>query len=187
MILAIVPFEPPRLAEMARLTSQGEAEGCFCAFLDLPPDEAAPERWSTRTPDQNRAVLESTVASGRLQGLLAYLDGEPAGWCRFGPRSHFPLSIEKRFERPPEDSVGCVACFSIVPAARGRGVARRLLAAAVDALRRDGFRAVEGFPRKGERLDPGHAWRGAVSLYAEAGFRAVGKVGQYAVMRRDLG
>jgi GNAT superfamily N-acetyltransferase len=184
--LEIVRFEPSRLADHALVTGGDDAGGCHCAYFDVSEEEMGPRDslWIARTPDQNRATTERTALAGRMQGLLAYLDGKPVGWCRFGRRTDFPRA-ELRFRRPAEEGVGCIACFSIVDAARKKGVAQALLARAVDEMKLMGLVAVEGYPRK-DAHDPSENWRGPESLYARAGFKSVAEGGSFRVMRLEL-
>ena len=64
-----------------------------------------------------------------------------------------------------EDGVGEIKRMYVVPAARGRGLARRLLVALEDAARELGYASV--------RLDTGREQPHARALYESAGYREV--------------
>ena len=64
-----------------------------------------------------------------------------------------------------QDGVAEVKRMYVVPDARGRGLARKLLGALEDAARERGYRIV--------RLDSGWRQPHALALYASAGYRAI--------------
>jgi len=35
--------------------------------------------------------MEAIIRSGEVPGILAYLEGEPIGWCSVAPREAFPV------------------------------------------------------------------------------------------------
>jgi GNAT superfamily N-acetyltransferase len=68
-----------------------------------------------------------------------------------------------------------VACFFIAKSYRRRGVARRLLLAALGYVRDCGGSIVEGYPvepKKGSTPDP-FAYHGLASMFRSAGFKEV--------------
>ena len=86
-------------------------------------------------------------------GLVAYLDGEPVGWCAVEPRTAYPRLLlktrvpwEGRSEDKTDDSVWAVTCFVTRTGFRRRGISRALACAAVDFARQRGARALEGYP-----------------------------------------
>ncbi len=91
--------------------------------------------------------------AGRTTGLVAYLDGEPVGWCAVEPRTAYPRLLlktrvpwEGRTEDKADDTVWAVTCFVTRAGFRRRGVSRALARAAVDFARQRGARALEGYP-----------------------------------------
>jgi GNAT superfamily N-acetyltransferase len=115
-------------------------------------------------------------------GLVAYLDGEPVGWCAVEPRTVFarlrrtPVPWTGRNEDKDDDSVWAVVCFVTRAGFRRRGVSRALARATVDFARTRGARALEGYPML---VDPGQdvTWGelnvGSRSIFADAGFSEV--------------
>jgi GNAT superfamily N-acetyltransferase len=83
-------------------------------------------------------------------GLVAYLDGEPVGWCAVEPRTAYVrlgrVPWAGRTEDKTDDSVWAVSCFVTRAGFRHRGVSRALARAAVDFARQRGARALEGYP-----------------------------------------
>ncbi len=74
--------------------------------------------------------------------------------------------------RPLDDGAVEVKRMYVVPAARGRGVGRAVLAGLEDAARARGWTTL--------RLETGPLQPEAVALYTGAGYRAIGPFGGYA-------
>ncbi|WP_264030734.1 GNAT family N-acetyltransferase [Cellulosimicrobium sp. SH8] len=159
-----------------------------------------------RTPPEERARLlhEQTSCDDpgapTTSGLVAFLDGEPAGWVAVGPRptyrrlrgSPVPWSGRAAGDTQDKDDAGvwAVACFVVRAGLRGLGLTYDLARAAVGYAREHGATAVEGYPI----LDPAGApitW-GENSVGSVQAFRAAGLVEvarpttRRRVMRLDL-
>ena len=115
-------------------------------------------------------------------GLVAYLDGEPVGWCAVEPRTAFPRLLRTpvpwkgRDEDRADDGVWAVVCFATRAGFRRRGVSRALARASVDFARKRGARALEGYPmltEPGEDITWGELNVGSRSMFAGAGFSEV--------------
>lgn len=60
---------------------------CYCYWYHfVGPDQ----EWDDRTGADNRAVMSDLIRRGQAQGLLAYVDGRPVGWCHAAPRPSIP-------------------------------------------------------------------------------------------------
>ena len=120
--------------------------------------------------------------SGTTTGLVAYLAGEPVGWCAVEPRTEYPRLLVMpipwagRAQDKTDAGVWAVTCFVTRAGFRRRGVSRALAGAAVTFARERGARALEGYPMI---THPGHdiAWGelhvGSRSIFAAAGFSEV--------------
>jgi GNAT superfamily N-acetyltransferase len=109
-------------------------------------------------------------------GMLAYIDGEPVGWCGLGPHSEFTRLARSRTIPVPDDAeVWAVVCFLIRTGFRRRGVASALLKGAVEYARASGASAIEGYPIDpgGRRINATSAYVGTTSMFESAGFRRV--------------
>ena len=132
-------------------------------------------------------------------GLVAYVDGEPAGWVAVEPRTEYPKLLHGgsrvpwsgRAERKDDDTVWAVTCFSVRKGFRGRGLMYVLAAAAAEHAFARGARAVEAYPmitRPGEEVTWGEVYVGARQVFEEAGFREVSHPTlRRVVMRREAG
>jgi GNAT superfamily N-acetyltransferase len=115
-------------------------------------------------------------------GLVAYLDGEPVGWCAVEPRTAYPrlrparVAWKARGEDKDDASVWAVTCFATRAGFRRRGVTRALARATVDFARKRGARALEAYPmitEPGQEITWGETHVGTRSIFADAGFSEV--------------
>jgi GNAT superfamily N-acetyltransferase len=129
------------------------------------------------------------VAAGAEPGLLAYVDGEPAGWCSLAPREQLPRFLRARTLKPVDDQpVWSVVCFYVGRAFRRMGLQSALLRAAVAYAHDHGARIVEGYPVEpsGEASD-NYEWTGFVPVFRHAGFVEVARRSERRpVMRLEL-
>ena len=149
----------------------GEARSC----ADLVPVEERAHRLRTQTQCGHP---ESDTTSG----LIAYLEGEPVGWCAIEPRTAYlrlrgkPLVWAGRAEDKSDESVWAVTCFITRAGYRRLGVSRALARAAVDFARQRGARALEGYPmitEPGREVTWGELHVGSRSIFVDAGFTEV--------------
>jgi GNAT superfamily N-acetyltransferase len=120
--------------------------------------------------------------SDTTSGLVAYLGGEPVGWCAVEPRTAYEGLVrnnrvpwEGRAEDKTDDSVWAVTCLFIRAGFRKRGVSRALARAAVDFARERGARALEGYPINTKNVILEELHVGTESVFADAGFTEVSR------------
>ena len=152
---------------------RGATGGCWCMWWRLTGREFDAQKGAG-----NRRAMKAIVDSGHVPGILAYHEGHPVGWCSVAPREEFPRLERSRILKPVDDEpVWSVVCFFIAKSYRRRGVARRLLKAALDYVRDCGGRIVEGYPvepEKGGTPDL-FAFHGLASMFRSAGFKEVAR------------
>ena len=81
----------------------------------------------------------------------------------------FVLSMTESYAFEIAESVGAIMCFLVEHSHRGQGVARALLDAACDGLRRQGLRIAEANPRLAASTAAENHF-GPLNLYLTAGF-----------------
>lgn len=164
--------------------TRGSAAFCQCQRYKLRPREAF-----AKFPAEERAFrLREQTNSGDAEapttaGLVAYVDGEPAGWCAVEPRPNYVGLVrnnrvpwEGRAEDKTDDSVWAVTCVFTRAGFRRRGISYALVQAAVDFARRRGARALEGYPmltKPGQVISWDEMHVGSRSIFAAAGFTEV--------------
>jgi GNAT superfamily N-acetyltransferase len=183
--VTIVPANEASWEDLqAVLGTRGSAAYCQCQRYKLRPREAF-----AKFPVEERAHrlrLQTECGhpeSDTTSGLVAYLDGEPVGWCAVEPRTAYPgllrnnrVPWEGRAEDKADDSVWAVTCAFARAGYRRRGIGYALVRAAVDHARRRGARALEGYPmltEPGEDITWGELNVGTWSMFAAAGFTQV--------------
>lgn len=139
---------------------------------------------------QRRAALKNLVEDGGVPGLIGYRDGKPVGWVSLGPREDYARLRRSPVMKPVDPvPVWSLVCFVVPAEHRRQGVARGMLAAAIEHATRCGATMLEAYPvdRKGHCPDEA-IWFGTKSMFDAAGFKEVArrKAGR-PVMRRRLG
>ncbi|NQX30022.1 GNAT family N-acetyltransferase [Microbacteriaceae bacterium VKM Ac-2854] len=153
--------------------TRGDPATCWCQFFKLDNkgfDAAA-------APDL-KAALHRQIETG-TPGLIAYRDGEPAGWVAVEPRPVYGRLRRTRLVAagsvdPLDDaSVWAVTCFVVPVGHRKQGVSKALLDAAVQFARENGARVVEGYPvdpTVGAKKSSAELYHGVLSVFEAAGF-----------------
>ncbi len=164
--------------------TRGDPRRCQCQRLKMAPGES----WARVGPDELGHRLRAQTECGQpdsdtTSGLVAYLGGEPVGWCAVEPRSAYPRLLLKnrvpwagRTEDKADETVWAATCFVTRAGFRRRGVSYALARAAVDFARVRGARALEGYPmltKPGEDIVWGELHVGSRSIFAAAGFDEV--------------
>ncbi|WP_230208218.1 GNAT family N-acetyltransferase [Microlunatus sp. Gsoil 973] len=172
--LIIIPANEATWADLRTVFgSRGDPSRCWCQRFRMSPGET----WVNQGPDELAARLRDQTACGHpnataTSGLLAYLEGEPVGWCAVAPRPvhHRMLRNNRvpwdgRTEDKSDSTVWAVTCFLSRAGYGRRGISHALAAAAVDFAGARGARALEGYP---DLVEGGYA--GTRDTFLQAGF-----------------
>jgi GNAT superfamily N-acetyltransferase len=195
--LTIVPANEASWEDLqAVFGRRGDASRCQCQWFKI-----RDMQWRCVPVAERARRLREQTACGRprarwTSGLVAYLDGEPAGWCAVEPRTAYPRLLLTRVpwtgrtENRTDAGVWAVSCFVTRTGFRRRGVSYALASAAVDFARLRGARALEGYPmiaRPGQEVTWGELFVGNRSIFVAAGFAEVSRpTHRRAVMRIDF-
>jgi GNAT superfamily N-acetyltransferase len=154
---------------------------CFCQFLYV---DHAKVDWAARSVQANRAAACDRICTNRMEGYIAYRDGNPIGWCNAAPRT----MMDSFADEPDPDAarMGEITCFVVAKAHRRSGVATALLQAACDGLKARGLEIAEALPNAEALSDAQHHF-GPLSMYLAAGFQIHRAAeGGRVVVRRSL-
>jgi GNAT superfamily N-acetyltransferase len=165
---------------------------CWCQHWRLRSKDMA----AAKVP-QLRERLHDQAQAPRPPGLVAFDGGRAVGWVSLGPRTDFERIFRSRVIPTIDDRpVWSILCFAVSSEARGQGVARALLDAALDYARERGADALEAYPvaiDAGEPIHPDAAFTGTLPMFERAGFRVVAARAsdpssrhQRVVVRREL-
>ena len=108
--------------------------------------------------------------------MVAYLDGEPAGWLGFWPRDRMERLVRSRTIPKIDDrEVWAIVCFKVRVGYRRKGVAAALLTGAIDFAGEAGVPAIEAYPidPEGRRIDVTSGYVGFTPMFEAAGFRPI--------------
>jgi len=167
--LDILPLTKKRWADFETLFGErGACGGCWCMLWRLTRKEFEQQKGKA-----NREAMKAIVESGKKPGLLAYSGKQPVAWCSVAPRESFPALERSRILKIVDDQpVWSISCFFIHKDYRKQGLSVRILEAAVEYVRKQGGKIVEGYPiepKKGKTADV-FAWTGLASFFKKAGF-----------------
>jgi GNAT superfamily N-acetyltransferase len=178
--ITIKPGTPARFDDIEHVfDAGGDARGCQCQWWMMPNVE-----WSNTSQQDRRDLLGEEISTGPPPGLVAYVDGEAAGWVRVGPRTRQvrigrTRIINSSTDEPLDDeSVWAVSCFVVRKEHRKQGLNAKLLDAAVDFARKHGARIVEAYPidpDAGAKKSANDLFHGVISTFENAGFTEVAR------------
>jgi GNAT superfamily N-acetyltransferase len=183
--LRIVPANEASCGDLQTVFGpRGAAAYCQCQRYKLRPREAFAKFAVEERAHRLRTQTEcGNPASETTSGLVAYLDGEPAGWCAVEPRSAYESLLrnnrvpwEGRTEDKTDDSVWAVTCVFVRAGYRGRGFSYAFARAALALARERGARALEAYPilsEPGKEISWDEIHVGSPSIFAAAGLAEV--------------
>lgn len=129
------------------LSGGGDGYGCQCIWPVVRNKD-----WEATNLEQRKQMLHDEIAAGPPPGLVAYVDGQAAGWIRVGPRTvqtrilHTRAIIAATDEPLDDPNVWAVTCFVVRREFRGMGLNAQLLDAAIEYAKESGARLMEAYP-----------------------------------------
>ena len=193
--IEILPADASRFDDAQHaLSGGGDGRSCQCGWWTMPNTE-----WQRTSPDERRERLRDELpepdAASPAPALIAYVDGEAAGWVRVGPRTRQVRIGRTKNLQPVADpawddpTVWAVSCFVVRREHRGLGLNARLLDAAIVHARDHGARLLEGYPTDTTVVDKraNELFKGVLSTFLAAGFSETGRATpSVVVVSRDL-
>lgn len=190
--LTIVPANEASWADIKAVFSASDAGRCLCQRFKVVQyiwrDSTLPQRTEMLREQTRCGEPEATSTSG----LIAYVDGEPAGWVAVEPRTAYPklrtmpTPWKGRAEDKDDDGVWAVTCMVVRKGYRRRGLTYDLAAATIGYARDRGARALEAYPMvtvPGRTITWGELHVGPRQAFEDAGFT---EVSQPSLRRRVL-
>jgi len=121
---------------------RGACGGCWCMWWRLRRSE-----YEKQKGEGNRKAMRAIVDSGEAPGILAYAQGMPVAWCSVAPRDSFSVLSRSRILKPVDEKpVWSIVCLFVDKRFRNRGLSVQLLKGAVEYVRKQGGKVVEGYP-----------------------------------------
>lgn len=172
-VLSFQPLKSNLFGDFERLFGpRGACGGCWCMFWKL-----RGKAFDENTGEPARQMQKSYVDSGAVPGLLAFDRDGPVGWVAVEPRSAYPKLAHSRVLQPVDDAdVWSVTCFFVAKQNRRQGLTVNLLKAAVDYVKEQGGKILEGYPvdAKGDMPAP-FVYTGTAAAFQKAGFIEVAR------------
>lgn len=189
--VVVRPATGERWSDVIAILGGDGDRGCWCQSW-----RGTDASFGRSGPGASRDRLRAQMEEGAFApGLIAYIDGEPVGWCGLGPRRAMPRLVNSRTIPAVDDlPVWSIGCFKIRVGYRRKGVARALLAGAIDYAEAMGAPAVEAYPidPEGRRIDVGFGFVGFTPMFEAQGFERVALTDAHSagrprwLMRRSL-
>ena len=136
--------------------------------------------WDARSPNVEGRKQRLCDQAIEGNGLVAYLEDEPVGWCSLEPRINYPYLRQTVWKGRNQDRddpmIWAITCFVTRAGFRHQGVSVALTAATVDFARGRGASALEAYPMRpapGTEVTWGEMHVGHVNGFLAAGFRIV--------------
>jgi GNAT superfamily N-acetyltransferase len=172
------PLDETTWADFARLVEKhnGVWGGCWC--MAFHPEGVG----RSKTPQQNRSEKECRVREGRAHAALVYDGATCVGWCQLGSPDELPRIKHKRayLETLADPPDWRITCFFVDKAYRGRGVASRALAGALEEIARLGGGTVESYPECVDHrpVSASFLHNGTVAMFEQHGFERTRPIGK---------
>jgi GNAT superfamily N-acetyltransferase len=195
--IVVVPANEASCADLqAVFGTAGAAHRCQCQRQIW-----ADRIWYSMPFEERAEHFREQTACGdpdaeRTSGLVAYVDGEPAGWCAVEPRTAYrrlrnsPVPWKGRAEDRDDETVWAVACMVVRVGHRRSGLTTELVRAAVEHARDRGATVIEGYPmitEPGVEITWDELNVGPLNSFLAAGFREVSRpTKRRVVVRYDL-
>jgi len=184
--LSFRPLTPSLWTDFEHLFGpRGACGGCWCMFWKL-----RGKAFDENTGEPARQMQKSVVESGTVPGLLAFAGEESVGWIAVEPRAAYPKLTHSRILKPVDDAdVWSVTCFFVAKQYRRQGMTVELLEAAVEYVREQGGKILEGYPVDAKKDVPApFIYTGTAAAFHKAGFSEVARRSETRpIMRYSIG
>lgn len=172
--IEFMPLTPERWSDFETLfNSNATCRGCWCMWYRIPNKD-----FNTLGKDGLlKEAMRTLVHRGVEAGLIAYIDGNPAGWVTVAPRADYIRLATSRLLFPVDDQpVWSIPCFFVHHNFRHQGLMSQLINAAVDYAKAHGAEIVEAYPYDlDKKAGPADIYTGVVSTFKSAGFVEVAR------------
>lgn len=146
----------------------GACGGCWCMAWRLKKSD-----FEYGKGDLNKHAMEHLVKCKKTLGVLAYIKGEPVGWCAIAPREDYLRLAFSRIFKPIDDKpVWSISCLFIRKDFRRKGLSTYLIKGALSLAQINKAQIVEAYPTVPySDQDPApFLWMGIPTSFLEAGF-----------------
>ncbi len=172
--LEIYDLDATRWGDFENLFGEkGACGGCWCMSWRLKRSD-----FECQKGQGNKNAMRTLIEQNRKTGVLAYIDGEPIGWCAVAPREEYlRLENSRVLKRIDDEPVWSVTCFFISKSFRRKGISVELLNGVIKYCQINNVKIIEGYPvvPYGEQVPDAFEWTGIPSAFERAGFVEVAR------------
>jgi GNAT superfamily N-acetyltransferase len=186
MSLTIVPANHASWEDVQLIFGDaGYPARCQCQRYKMGQAGYAPQPREARAEALREDTQCGQPDAVETSGLVAYVDGEPAGWVAVEPRVNYRIFLineatatvwRGREQDRTDPSIWAVTCFRVRKEFQGEGLTYPLAAATVPFARERGARILEGYPIVTDgagNITWGEVFVGPLGAFLEAGFEVV--------------
>src|SRR4029453_12570846 len=115
--ITVIPATADRWPDVNTLFAGHGDRGCWCQYW-----RQSSSTYSHSEPGSGKANLHLHVKEGPTPGMIAYVDGVPAGWLGFWPRERLERIVRSRTIPKVDDKpVWAIVCFMVRTGYRRKG------------------------------------------------------------------
>jgi GNAT superfamily N-acetyltransferase len=167
--LEIYPLDVKRWEDFESLFGErGACGGCWCMYWRLKSSDFRRMKGAG-----NKLAMKALVEKNEATGLIAYVDGKPAGWCALAPRKDYiRFENSKVWKRIDEEQVWSIPCFFVAKPYRRKGILFELIKGAISYCKSLNIKILEGYPVEpyANIIPDAFAYTGFPSVFEKAGF-----------------
>lgn len=147
--------------------SQG-CDGCWCYNHHIPPN------YPDVLGESARLAFKQLAENEKTYGILAFENGDPAGWCAVDRKTDIPgHDCTFPFETLEPNAIWSIHCFYVRPSSRKKGISRKLLQHAEILIRQQEGKVIEAYPTSPQARVPIFEFCGTYSMFIANGFELV--------------
>jgi GNAT superfamily N-acetyltransferase len=150
---------------------RGACGGCWCMSWRLKPKDFEKQKGLG-----NKKAFKKIIYKNEAPGIIAYINGKPAGWCSVAAREKFiRLENSKVLAKVDDEPVWAITCFFIAKAFRKQGLSSELLKGVIDFCKKKKVKILEAYPVEpySKNIPAAFAWTGIPSAFEKVGFKVV--------------
>jgi GNAT superfamily N-acetyltransferase len=160
--------------------------GCrACVFWELDPAAGDRACRDGSAGLEKEAWVSDTLLEWGCCGLIAYVDGVPAGHVLYAPAAYVPRSLSFPTSPVAHDAVLLMSAH-LEPEFTGGGIGRMLVQGVARDISRRGIRAIEAFGRVGAAADPASTCLPPVDFLLAVGFKTIRPHAKTPRLRLDI-
>jgi len=155
-------------------------QGCYCRFYH---SGCTYDQWMKLPKANKRDEALTMIADGFMHGYLAFDNEQMIGWLNAGHWENY-LRLAKELSKHADLDTAVLICFLIDEKYRNQGIAKKLLAYALEDLSLLGFKRFIAIPHATKEVSELN-YRGTMHMYEEHGFKSVEELSGQVIMVLD--